>query len=478
MSANLIARHNECNELRLCTESDQAEFVIVYGRRRVGKTFLIEEFFNNTFDFKFVGGHRLNNKTQLQNFAKALKKYSKGNLLKFCDWSEAFDALEEYLESLDKERKKVIFIDEMPWIDNIHSDFINAFEYFWNSWAASRSDILFIATGSSTSWMMDKIIDNQGGLHNRITTSIYLSPFNLSETEEYLVSRGCPWRRYDILQCYMLTGGVPYYLRLLNIRNSLAQNINTLCFTPKGRFRLEYDELYNALFNDAASYVEVMKQLSEHKEGLTRKEIMAHTKMSSTKIDRILKNLERSDFIARRSQFGNVKRDGIYRIVDFYTLFYYKFIEHDDGLNDNWWTTHMSSPSVMAWMGLAFELICLQHHKQIKAALGIAGVATSISTWRLLPDKTSGRHGAQIDLVLDRADHIIHLCEIKYSVGKYLLTSDYLDKIERRMHLFIEATKTKKAVVNTFITTYGLSNSSCSSLVHSDITMDALFTPL
>lgn len=475
MIQKLIGRHAECEELRQCLSSDQAEFVIVYGRRRIGKTFLIEEFFNQTYAFKFVGGHRQSNKVQLQNFSKALQKYSHTKLPAFTDWTEAFDALTECLENIETDGKKVVFFDEMPWIDNIHSDFVSALEYFWNSWGASQDDLLFIATGSSTSWMVDKLIENQGGLHNRITTSIYLSPFTLKETEEYLRSRHCPWSRYDILQCYMLTGGVPYYLKLLNVRNSLAQNIDRLCFTPKGKLRLEFDELYNALFSNATSYLAVVKLLSEHKAGLTRNEIIEKSGIEGTKVSRILKNLERSDFIAKRLQYGNVKRDAIYRLVDFYTLFYYKFLEHNDGLDDCWWTTNMSSPSVLAWMGLTFELICLQHHKQIKAALGIAGVATSVSTWRCPANKDKGLPGAQIDMVMERADRIIHLCEMKFSTGTYTLKKDYLDWFQKRLWLFKEVTGTTKAVVGTFVTTYGLTNPTYSHLVHSEVTMDDLF---
>ena len=475
MAAKLIARHAECDDLQQCMVSDQAEFVIVYGRRRVGKTFLIEQFFDGKYTFKFVGGHRLSKKVQLGNFAKALQKYSKKKLLTLESWADAFDALADYLENVEGDGKKVVFFDEMPWIDNIHSDFVSSLEYFWNSWAASRDDIVFIATGSSTSWMMDKIIENQGGLHNRITTSIYLSPFTLKETEEYLRNRHCSWSRYDIMLCYMITGGVPYYLKLFNMRNSVAQNIDKLCFAPKGKLRLEFDELYNALFSNASVYLAVVKLLSEHKSGLTKNEIIAHAGMEDTKVKRVLKNLERSDFIAKRMQYGNVKRDAVYRLVDFYTLFYYRFLEHDDGLDSQWWTLHMNSASVYAWMGLTFELLCLQHHQQIKKALGIGGVATTVSTWRYLGNKAEASTGAQIDMVLDRADRIIHLCEMKFSKEKYTLTKDYLDKIQKRMWIFQEVTKPRKAVVNTFVTTYGLSNPQSSHLVHSEVTMDDLF---
>lgn len=477
MTSKLIARHKECEQLQRCVQSDQSEFVIVYGRRRIGKTFLIEQFFNKTYDFKFVGGHKLSSKKQLANFAKALKKYAKVKVDELNSWRDAFDALEEYLESLPSDRKKVIFFDEMPWIDTQRSDFVSSLEYFWNSWAASQEDIVFIATGSSTSWMVENLIENQGGLHNRISETIYLRPFTLGETEEYLIKRHFPKDRYQTLQFYMLTGGVPYYLSLLAPRESVVQNIDRLCFDPRGKLRMEFDELYNALFSNAQSYVNVVKVLAENKSGLTRQEISDKTKLSGRTLTVILRNLERSDFIAKRLQYGNKKKDSVYRLIDFYTLFYYKFLESDGAQDRQWWTHNLSSQSILSWMGLTFELICLEHHEQIKKGLGIGGMATSVSTWRHSAEKKDKtHHGAQVDMVIERADRIIHLFEIKFSTKKFKITKEYEEKVRERLWLFQEVTKTSKAVVQTFITTYGLSNPTAWSIVHSELTMDDLFS--
>ena len=475
ISTKLIARHKEQEQLNKCLRSEQSEFVIVYGRRRIGKTFLIEQYFNKTYDFKFVGGHRLSSKVQLANFAKALKKYSKKKIAQLDSWADAFDELENYLDSLPKDRKKVVFFDEMPWIDTQRSDFVSSLEYFWNSWAASQEDIVFIATGSSTSWMVENLVENQGGLHNRITESIYLRPFTLRDTEEYLSKKHFPKDRYQTLQFYMLTGGVPYYLSLLNPRESVAQNIDRLCFDPRGKLKMEFDELYNALFSNAQSYVKVAKLLAEHRSGLTRSEISAKTRMSGSTLTGILKNLERSDFIAQRSQYGNKKKDRLYRLVDFYTLFYYRFIDGDTAQDNQWWSHNASSPSILSWKGLTFELICLEHHVQIKKGLGINGMATSVSTWRYVGNKEAETPGVQIDMIIERADRIIHLVEIKFSVQKYTITKEYEQKLRERMWLFQEIRKTNKAVVQTFVTTYGLSNPTAWSIVHSELTMNDLF---
>ncbi len=478
MTNKLIARQRECQILRRCMESDESEFVIVCGRRRIGKTFLVEQFFDHQYDFKYVGAHNMRTRQQLQNFAKALKHYAHRTYADFADWTEAFDALQDYLQTLPSDRRKVIFIDEMPWIDTSRSNFVSALETFWNGWAAAQENIVFVATGSATSWMTDKLLQNRGGLHNRVTERIYLQPFNLEETEQYLRSRRITWDRYQILQTYMLMGGVPFYLKQLDGHESLAQNIDRLCFAEQGMFRLEFDELYNAIFPAADSYIRVVELLSRHKSGLNRREVQAHTKLNGSNLTRILTNLERCGFIARSAQFGQSSKDEIFRLVDYYTLFYFKFIAGNLDRDTNWWTHHLTSPGLLAWMGLSFELICLQHHEQIKKALGISGMATSVSTWRYQPKpEEPERKGAQVDLVIERADRIIHLCEMKFSQKKFTLTKEYEERLRDRLGLFQEVTATTKTVVQTFVTTYGLTDPHASSLIHSEVKMDDLFSP-
>ena len=477
MTSKLIGREKECTELKRCYDADRSEFVIVYGRRRVGKTFLVDQYFSGVYDFSFVGGHKLPKQRQLRNFAKALKKYSKAEKeQKFADWFEAFDALEEYLESLSWDRKKVVFIDEMPWIDSVKSDFVDALENFWNSWAARRNDILFIASGSATSWMVDKLIENQGGLHARITSSIYLRPFNLRETEQYLLSKHCKWDRYQILQCYMILGGIPFYLSLLEVNNSLVQNIDKLFFQRNGVMQIEFEELYNALFTNADQYISVVKLLTEHRNGMTRKELSGGLKLEGGKLTRILNNLERCDFITKNQFYGHKTKDSIYQLVDFYTLFYYKFIENNVTKDEQWWSHNFESRSVDTWQGLSFELLCKLHPEQIKKALGISGMSCNLSTWKVVANNTLSVPGSQIDLIIDRADRMTHLCEIKFSKGLYRITNEYELKLRERMEVFRELTKSTKSLVHTFITTYGIADGKHSSVVHSEITMDDLFS--
>lgn len=361
----------------------------------------------------------------------------------------------------------------MPWIDTQKSDFVAALENFWNGWAARRNDIVFIASGSATSWMVDNLIENQGGLHARITSSIYVRPFTLHETEAYLLRKHCKWDRYQILQCYMVFGGIPFYLSLINAKESLVQNVDRLFFAQGGIMRSEFDELYNALFSNADLYISVVKGLAAHHDGMSREEISKATGITGGTLTRVLTNLERCDFISRNQNFAHKVKDTIYRLVDFYTLFYYKFILPDVSGDEQWWSHHFESRQVSTWQGLTFEIVCLMHTDSIKRALGISGMATEVSSWRKAA--TDGQNGGQIDLVIKRADRIIHLCEMKFSKSQYRITEAYEQLLRQRLELFQSSTKTKYSLVITFVTTYGIADGLHHSLVHSEVTMEQLF---
>lgn len=477
MKDKLISRTKECAELQRCLESDRSELVIVHGRRRIGKTYLVDKFFNYKYDFSYVGEHNTSATIQIQNFVRAIEKHSKSKhkMKGISTWYDAFNALEDYLETLPSNRKKVVFIDEMPWMDTQRSNFVSALENFWNGWANRRTDIMLIATGSATSWMADKIIGNTGGLHARVTCNLRLSPFTLYETEQYLRLRNCKWDRYQIMQCYMMLGGVPFYLSILNTSDSLAQNIDRLFFFEGAQLKYEFDELYTGLFNKADSYIEVVKLLSENKNGLSREDIVRTTGIEGTFMSKILKNLERCDFITRWSLYGNNKKNAIYKLTDFFTLFHHKFIETNNTKDEHWWSNNLNSSSVSSWMGLSFELVCQCHHKQIKAALGIAGVGTAISVWRSKANEKNGIPGFQIDMIIERADRMIHLCEMKFCKDMYGITEKYETALRERMAFFRLATKNKKSLVHTFITTYGVVDGKHKSIVHSEVKMDDLF---
>lgn len=474
----IIGREYEMSELKRCVESDRSEFVIIYGRRRVGKTFLVDTFFNSKYDFSFVGGHKLNKTKQLRNFAKALKKYaSMDKQPVFSDWDDAFDALEEYLESLPSDKRKIVFIDEMPWIDTPKSEFVDALETFWNGWGARRTDIVFIASGSASSWMMDKLVDNPGGLHSRITNNIYVRPFTLKETEEYLVSRGMNWGHYHVLQLYMIMGGIPFYLSLLDKRETLIQNIDRLFFRRNAALTTEFDELYNAIFNRAERYVEIVQLLYENRKyGMTFNEIQKATKLDGKYLSTILKNLVRCDFVLSYSQFGNKIKGAIYRLSDFYTIFYYRYLGTKDHKDEEWWTHNYNSHAVESWQGLTFELVCLTHLNQIKHALGISGISTSASSWRYVSSKMNpNEKGSQIDLVIERGDHFINLCEMKFCIAPFAITADYEEKLRKRLGTFGEKTKTTSSLLTTLVTTFGVTKGIHSAVVDNEVIADDLF---
>lgn len=477
----LVGREREIDELNRCMNSGRSEFVIIYGRRRVGKTFLIRNYFNDTYTFHYVGAHKMTQRQQLENFGKAIARY--GHLETapvFDSWSEAFQALENLLTQSEAERK-VIFIDEMPWIDNKQSDFVTELEYFWNSWAAMRDDIVFIACGSATSWMADKIIANRGGLHNRITRRIYLAPFTLNECKQYLDSKNFGWGHYEIIQCYMALGGVPFYLSLLEPNLSLPQNIDALFFENGAKLSGEFDELYFALFSKAERYIATVKALSAKREGMTRSELEKATGLTGGNLTKVLKNLERCDFILQYAQFGCKNKYTIFRIADFYTLFYFKFIENNISKDTAFWTHNFTTHSVESWEGFTFELVCLKHLNQIKKGLGISGIATAASSWRTKAKQAENENdtttkGAQIDLVISRVDRLIHLCEIKFSDKPYTITSAYKEKMNERLEIFRQETKTTHRPVLTMITPYGVAKGKQSWILHSEITAKDLFS--
>ena len=469
----LIGRKQEQVKFQACMESGRSEFVVVYGRRRVGKTFLVRRFFKDNYAFSFVGKHEMGREMQLVEFAKALQQYSKSTYIpQLKSWTDAFDALQKHLELSKIRGKKVVFFDEMPWMDTPKSDFVVALENFWNGWANMRDDILFVACGSATSWMVDKLLHNQGGLFNRITQKIYLRPFNLNEMEQYLDDKHFNWNRYQIAQCYMILGGVPFYLTLLDPKRSLLDNIDNLFFADAhAMLRMEYNELYATLFKRPDNYLAVIKVLAERKEGFTRKEIGGKVKFGGAALTKVLTDLEQCDFILPYARYGNAKNNTIYRIKDFYTLFYYKYVNGQDTKDPHRWTHLSSTPQVASWQGFSFELLCLLHLEEIKKALGIDRILNDASAWR----SKQTEKNTQIDLVIARADHNINLCEMKFSTGMYAIDKEYEQKLRARMSIFQAETKTRNSTRITMVTTYGVLQNKHSSIVDDEVTLEDLF---
>lgn len=474
MNSEIIGRKKECDRLDECMNADQAQLVIVYGRRRVGKTYLINEYFENRFAFKITGAYGQPKEVQLKIFDTSLSRQKRNNKLNSKDWFDAFNNLRDYLESLDTTEKQVIFFDEMPWLDTQKSSFLAAFEWFWNDWASTRRNLVFIVCGSATSWMDEKIANNKGGLFNRQTCKLFLKPFSLNEVEEYLKYKNIEWSRYDIVQCYMIMGGIPYYLSLLNSKLSLSQNIDALFFTDRGELSDEFEHLYRTLFTNSASYIKVVEALSKKKGGLTREELLKATgRQTGGDLSVILKNLELSGFIRISNFFNKKKKNSLYQLCDYYTSFYFKFIKENYGKDDHYWSNAVDNPAKRTWEGLVFEQICRDHVSSIKKRLGISGVLSEESSWYVRGDTEI--QGAQIDLLISRRDHVTNLCEIKFSTGEYSIDKDYDLKLRNKVEAFRRDTNYKGTIQLVMITTFGLKKNQYSSLIQNQIVLDDLF---
>ena len=469
----LVGRKKEFQYLKSLSDTNRSEFIAVYGRRRVGKTFLIRSAFDQRFTFQVTALGNATLAQQLANFHVALKKvYPAIENEPASDWFSAFQQLIAFLEN-QREGRHILFFDELPWFDTQGSGFIQGIEHFWNSWASARSDIVLIVCGSAASWMINKLINNKGGLHNRITKRLKIVPFTLGECELLLQSRNSVLDRYQIIQLYMVLGGIPFYWDEVDTGKSAFQNIDEICFTYNGILRNEFSNLFRSLFNNYQKHEAIIGALTTKGKGLTREEILELTNLPNAgSTSRILLELEESGFIRKYAPFGKKERNSLYQLVDFYSLFYQQFLKDVNPIGQNSWMTFMDSPKYRTWSGYAFEQVCLYHLPQLKQSLGISGVQTNVSSWL---SKTKG-NGAQIDLVIDRRDQVINLCEMKYSINPYTIDNKYAEVLRNKIGFFRQETGTRKSVFLTMVTTFGLQpNIHSAGLVQNDVQMGVLF---
>ena len=474
-----IGRTKEKKILEAAVKSNNAELIAVYGRRRVGKTFLIKKVCSKHIKFSFTGINNASKSEQLEHFSIVMQETLQQPIALGIptSWLQAFAVLKSYLNYFSRRTTKVIFLDEIPWLDSHKSGFLKAFEAFWNSWAVNQPKVKVIICGSAASWMVKKIVNARGGLHNRITKIIKLAPFNLSETEAFLKAKNIKLDRYSVLQIYMAMGGIPHYLKEIEAGKSAIQNIDNICFSEQGLLRSEFGNLYSALYDNPDRHISVIKALANNREGLTRNQIVEKTKITSGgTLTKVLSELEESDFTLKFIPFDKKEKNAVYRLSDEYTLFYLKFIQHNKSATEGFWLQKSESQSWTSWAGFAFEGICMKHVSQIKQALQIAGIYSEISGWRSLG--SVNKTGSQIDLIIDRNDRVINVCEMKFSQSEFNIDKRYNDNLLHKIMTFKNVTKTKKTIFLTFITTYGLiKNKYSSSNVHHDLKMDLLFEP-
>ncbi len=475
----ILGRVKEQQQIQELLNSNQSEFLGVYGRRRVGKTFLIRESLQNQSTYFEVSGTKDGSlQDQLATFTKQLHQTFPTTKERTSprSWKEAFEILDNEIKKIRSTDKVVVFLDELPWLATKKSSLLQEIDALWNNSWSRRSNILFIVCGSAAAWMVRNIVSNKGGLHNRLTQHMHLRPLDLSETKHYLKGKGRDLTTNQIVELYMAIGGIPYYLdHAAKAGHSAPQIIDALCFTPEGLLRREYSVLFSSLFDQSERHYKIMDLLAKQRNGATRKEL---SQKVTGNIDRLLEELELAGFIKKYVPYNSKKRGSFYRIIDEYTLFYKHWIEPTldaVALQDNHWLKKFTTPSFRSWSGYSFESLCQKHTNQILQRLGISGIDVGIASWRYSP-KNAEESGAQIDLLLDRADRVISVGEIRYSQVPLTVRKDLYQKIKARNGIFLAQTKTTKSLNNFLIAANGVvPNAYSNELFVSVLTSEDLF---
>lgn len=471
----MIGRKQEIRKINFLLNSNRSEFLAVTGRRRVGKTFLVDSLLREYYCFSMTGIQNSNMTAQLINFGVKLAEYQETySPTTPKNWQFAFLELKQYLKTLDKNQKQVIFIDELPWVSTPRSGFIQMLAHLWNDYLSKETHFILVICGSATSWITKKIINDAGGLHNRVTEIIHLHPFSLSETNAFLQSKGLRFTHQEIAKIYMTLGGIPFYLENLRRGESFAVAIERICFSPRGLLRNEYNNLYQALFNHSDIHQAIVAILANHQYGKTHTEILEKIGIKATgSYQRAIEELIVSDFVMEQTPFGKKKRGALYRLIDEYSIFYHRFIKNQTKYVRGVWQQVAASQNYKIWAGYAFETLCHKHIDEIKQALGIAAVYAEISSLRI--PKSSDSEGFQIDLLIDRKDDSINLCEIKFYSSPFTITQNYYQQLIRKRQLFIDFTNTKKQVFLTFITNHGLiQNKYARDVVDAEVVLEDL----
>lgn len=472
----LLGRKDEVKSLEWDLSKDEPQFVAVYGRRRVGKTYLVRELFHDQFVFSHTGLKGANMRGQLTAFRASLVRYGLVDCPVLHTWLEAFDALDRLIAASPTGRK-VVFIDELPWMDTPRSGLVTGLENFWNGRATARpeKDVFLIVCGSASSWIVTKLLKNCEGLYGRLTDRIWVRPFTLRECEIYAERLGLSMTRAEICEAYMVFGGIPYYWSLLRPDFSLAQNIDALCFAPQGKLRDEFQYLYASIFRNATPHLKVVKALSARKSGMTREEIVAATGLvNGGNFKVVLEELEQCDFIRRYAPAGCRNRGARFQLMDNFTLFHQAFLADGKNLDERYWSSSLASPKVRTWKALAFERVCLQHVRQLKQALGIAGIRTDAYAWRAKAEGELSR-GAQVDLVLDRADRTVDLCEMKYSEEPYEIDKDEYERLCNRRLAYSRELGGGKNCRTVLVTSAGVRPGKYRGVAQAEVTLEELF---
>ena len=468
-----VARKEELLTLKTEFSKKESSFIAIYGRRRIGKTELINHFLSQQDGvlFSVTGAYDVGLKAHLANFSNKLALVFGCTEEKFTSWDKAFWALQNELRNsqLPEGGKISIFIDELPWLAEMKDNgFKGALSLFWNDFASKRDDIFLVVCGSATAWIIRHIIDDYGSLSNRITTQIHLDVFTLSESKIFLEQQGHKGLSHKtVVDYYMVLGGVAHYLTLLNKDLSFVQNINRLFFAKNGILRTEYNRLFRSLFKNHQVHEKIVDSLSIGWSGQSLAELGKRKGLTKgAALSNALKELEASNLLVKRYRYGQKKRDVLYSIRDPFIYFYNKWIKSVSQLdfisNPNYFLAVYKSQSYKSWCGFAFENIAHQHILAIKKALGIAGVITKNHYWRA---NNTVSKGAQIDILLERADDVINIIECKYHNTPFTINKRYAAELENKETIFIENTGFNGSVQIVMLSSAGLKENAYSQSI-------------
>ncbi|NGX62119.1 MAG: hypothetical protein K940chlam9_01613 [Chlamydiae bacterium] len=482
--SKIIGRTDEQNLLNEAFISKRAEMIAIYGRRRVGKTYLIKNYFENMpCSLAYVSGMKDGRLSeQLENFTSSIERDIAGVSLKRpLSWMEAFELFSQVKDKIDKKKKVILFLDELPWLATKRSRLIQALDYYWNRFWSHDSRFKLVICGSAVSWMIRNIIMNKGGLYNRVTRQICLEPFTLKETKDFLRFIGVNLNNRQIVELYMVAGGVPYYLNHVQKGLSAAQNIAKMAFSKQGILYQDFNHLFASLFEDAEKYHEIIRSIAEYRYGIEQEELIKKCSQLSHggSATRQLQDLEEAGFIVSFIPCDRKKKGIYFRVIDEYVSFYLKWIDpHKRSVakldkSKSIWLSHRETASWKSWSGYSFETICLKHIAQIREALNIEPSALTTS-WR--HDGRLGDEGAQIDLLFDRQDDAVTICEIKYTDKPFQIDKSYYQQIMKKIEVYKKTVKTHKEIFLAFVTSSGLKKSLYSEeYISSVLTLEDLF---
>ncbi|MDB2687158.1 ATP-binding protein [Mariniblastus sp.] len=477
--ASIVGRKREKEELDRIFKSPNPELIVVYGRRRVGKTFLIREHFGNQISFEITGLHNEPLKRQLESFANRLASHSGAAKERPTSWIQAFEQLRQHLQFIKSKKRMVIFFDEFPWLATRRSGFLAAFEEFWNTFGSRDSRLVCVICGSAASWMINRVLNSKGGLHNRTTSRILLLPFSLAETNDFLIHNKVKLTKSQITQLYMAVGGIPHYLQRVQRGKSASQNINAMCFQKDSLLAGEFSNLYRALFENSDRHEKVVRALAKKRLGLTRAELANTSALKSGgTLTKVLTELRESGFILEIPALYKLRKESLYRLIDEYSLFYLSWIESNRTTGPNIWQSKSTGQKWKSWCGYAFENLCFRHLSQIKFSLGISGIISEEASWQYVA-KNKQEDGAQIDLLIDRSDQCINLCEMKFANAPFSINKKYAGELRQKMRVFQEQAKNNKAIFLTMVTANGVKENQYSvELVSNEIPLSKLFSDI